>query len=386
MELREVDIMQYRKFGRHDLKVSALGFGCMRLPTLGDQGKIDEAEAIKMLRYAIDHGVNYIDTAWPYHRETSENLVGKALSDGYRQKVFLATKSPLYLIKTKDEYDKYLDRQLEKLRTEQIDFYLLHALNGKKWQECLEHDIFDFITRAKAAEKIKYMGFSFHDELSAFKEIVDAYDWDFCQIQYNYMNEEYQAGREGLRYAAAKGMAVVIMEPLLGGRLARAGSTALQSIWDQGTIRRSPAEWGLSWLWNQPEVSVVLSGMSTMEQVEENVQVAGKSAVDTLSQGELDIIAKAREYYLAQTKVDCTGCQYCGDCPAKIKIASVFSLYNTAYMYDEYQRAKKAYQSMIDKEEDFSQCIDCGQCEGICPQNLEVRRYLREFHEEFSGK
>lgn len=378
--------MQYRKFGRHDIMVSALGFGCMRLPTLGDPGNIDEAEAIKMLHYAIDNGVNYLDTAWPYHRENSELLVGKALSGGYRQKVFLATKSPLYLIENREQYDHYLDRQLEKLRTDYIDFYLLHALNGKRWQQCLEQDIFDFISRAKSAGKIRYMGFSFHDELPAFKEIVDAYDWDFCQIQYNYMNEDYQAGREGLRYAAAKGLAVIIMEPLLGGRLARVGSPALQAIWDEAPVKRSPADWGLRWLWNQPEVSLVLSGMSTMEQVEENVRAAGESAVDSLSPEELAVIAKARDYYLARTKVDCTGCQYCADCPAEIKIASIFSLYNSAYMYDEHQRAQKAYQSMLDKNTGVARCIDCGQCEAICPQNLEVRRHLREFHREFSGK
>lgn len=376
--------MQYRNFGKHDLKVSALGFGCMRFPTLGDPGKIDEAEATRMLRYAIDKGVNYIDTAWPYHSETSETLVGKALSQGYREKVYLATKSPVFLIKDPAEYDQYLERQLEKLQTDHVDFYLLHALDKKKWQQCLEHNIFDFISRAKAQGKIKYMGFSFHDELSVFKEIVDAYDWDFCQIQYNYMNEEYQAGREGLRYAAAKGMAVVIMEPLLGGRLATTGNSALQAIWEQAPVQRTPAEWGLSWLWNQPEVSVVLSGMSAMEQVEENVRIAGEATVNSLSEAELAVIRKAKEYYLAQTKVECTGCGYCAGCPAKIKIDSIFELYNSAYMYAEQQRTRQAYQRMTAKELDFSHCLDCGQCEAVCPQHLEVRRHLRDFHKEFS--
>ena len=376
--------MQYRKFGKHDLKVSALGFGCMRFPTLGEPGKIDEAEAIRMLRYTIDNGVNYIDTAWPYHNETSETLVGKALGQGYREKVFLATKSPVFLIKDPAEYDQYLNRQLEKLQTDHIDFYLLHALDEKKWQQCLEHNIFDFISRAKADGKIKHMGFSFHDDLSVFKEIVDAYDWDFCQIQYNYMNEEYQAGREGLRYAAAKGLGVVIMEPLLGGRLARVGSPALQAIWNKVPGKGTPVKWALRWLWNQPEVSVVLSGMSAMEQVEENVCIASEARINSLTNAELDVIRQAKEFYLAQTKVDCTGCQYCAGCPAKIKIDNIFQLYNSAYMYDEHQRARQAYKRMVEKEEDFSRCLDCGQCEEICPQHLEVRRHLRDFHKEFN--
>ncbi|HBI57321.1 MAG TPA: aldo/keto reductase [Firmicutes bacterium] len=376
--------MQYRKFGKHDLKVSALGFGCMRFPTLGEPGKIDEAEAIRMLRYAIDNGVNYIDTAWPYHNETSETLVGKALGQGYREKVYLATKSPVFLIKDPAEYDQYLNRQLEKLQTDHIDFYLLHALDEKKWQQCLEHNIFDFISRAKADGKIKHMGFSFHDDLSVFKEIVDAYDWDFCQIQYNYMNEEYQAGREGLRYAAAKGLGVVIMEPLLGGRLARVGSPALQAIWNKVPGKGTPVKWALRWLWNQPEVSVVLSGMSAMEQVEENVRIASEARINSLTKAELDVIRQAKEFYLAQTKVDCTGCQYCAGCPAKIKIDHIFQLYNSAYMYDEHQRARQAYKRMVEKEEDFSRCLDCGQCEEICPQHLEVRRHLRDFHKEFN--
>lgn len=377
--------MQYRKVGKLPVGVSALGFGCMRLPTLGSPGKIDEAKACQMLRYAIDHGVNYIDTAWPYHNETSETLVGKALGQGYREKVYLATKSPVFRIDKAAEFDEYLDRQLEKLQTDHIDFYLLHALDEKRWQKCQKLNVFAFIERAKAQGKIKYIGFSFHDLLPVFKNIVEAYDWDFCQIQYNYMNEEYQAGREGLRFAAAKGLGVIIMEPLLGGRLARPNDS-LQAIWAGAPVQRTAVAWALDWLWDQPEVSTVLSGMSALEQVVENVNLAKGASVHSLSPADLAAIKSAREHYLAQTKVACTGCQYCADCPAGIAIHRIFDLYNTAFMYDEHREAREGYRSITAREKDFSRCQDCGLCEEVCPQHLEVRRHLGDFHQGFAKK
>lgn len=376
--------MQYRDFGKDNVSLSALGFGCMRLPVIdGDTGKIDEAEAIRMIRHAIDNGVNYIDTAWPYHNETSENLVGKALEDGYREKVYLATKSPVYYVKEPSDFDKYLDLQLEKLGTDRIDFYLLHALTGKRWQECKDNDVFAFIDRARAAGKIKYIGFSFHDQLPAFKEIADAYAWDFCQIQLNYMNENYQAGLEGLHYAAAKGLPVVIMEPLLGGRLAKSGTGALAEIWNSAPVKRTPVDWALRWLWNKPEVTVILSGMSTMEHVEENMQIAQDAMPNTLTAAELAVIDKAKQYYLARTKVDCTACGYCADCPGKVRISTIFELYNDAFMYDEHDSARRWYKQMADNSRDFSACIDCGKCEEVCPQHLEIRKHIKVFHEAY---
>lgn len=373
--------MHYRKFGKTGLDVSALGFGCMRLPVLkGDSGSIDEVEAIRMIRHGIDEGINYIDTAWPYHNETSESVVGKALADGYRDKVYVATKSPVYLVKEPADFDKYLNLQLEKLQTDHIDFYLLHALSAKRWQHCKENQVFDFIQRAKADDRIKYIGFSFHDQLAAFKEIVNGYDWDFCQIQFNYMNENYQAGLKGLRYAAAKGLPVVIMEPLLGGRLARSGPQ-LQEIWDSAPVQRSAVEWALRWLWNQPEVTVVLSGMSAMEHVQDNLRIARDAQPYSLTSQDLAVVDKAKEFYLAKTKVECTGCDYCADCPGKVRISAIFQMYNDAYMYEELAGAKRWYQRITERDSDFSRCIDCGLCEELCPQHLEIRKHLQEFHQ-----
>lgn len=378
--------MLYRKFGKHGIEVSILGFGCMRLPILdNDQSRIDEPKAIEMLHYAIDNGVNYIDTAYPYHGGNSEPLVGKALRNGYRDKVYLATKMPVYRVTEHAGFMQLLDEQLKKLDTDHIDFYLLHALNSKTWEQSKQNDVFRFIQQALDQGKIRHIGFSFHDQLPVFKEIVDAFDWDFCQIQLNYMNETYQAGMEGLNYAAGKGLPVVIMEPLLGGKLTKNIPPALQAIWDQAETKRSPAEWALRWLWNMPEVTTVLSGMTTLEQVKENIEIAGRAHPNSLTGRELEIIDQAKEFYRQRTKVDCTLCQYCMPCPAGVKIPSIFRLYNEAAMFDSHAGSSRWYQQMIGNKTDASVCVDCGQCEEACPQNLEIRKHLQQFHKQYAG-
>ncbi|GAB6118727.1 aldo/keto reductase [Thermoanaerobacter brockii subsp. lactiethylicus] len=374
--------MQYRQFGKLNIAISALGFGLMRLPAIdNDNSKIDEAEAIRMIRYAIDNGVNYIDTAWPYHGGNSEIVAGKALKDGYREKTFLATKLPTWLINEKEDMDKYLNEQLKKLQTDYIDFYLLHALDKSKWENMKRVDALSWAEKKKQEGKIRHIGFSFHDEYPVFQEIVDYYDkWDFCQIQYNYIDIDVQAGEKGLKYAASKGLGVVIMEPIRGGRLANPPK-AVQDIWDTAKVKRTPAEWALQWLWNQPEVSVVLSGMSTFEQLKENIESAKRSGINTLTKEELEIVNKVRNKYKELSPIACTGCNYCMPCPNGVNIPRNFGLYNEAHMYNTYEANRRDYENLGDAK--ASSCIECGTCESVCPQHLTIIDYLKEVADYF---
>jgi len=368
--------MKYRKFGKLGFETSALGFGCMRLPVInGNMNEIDEPEAIKMIRYAIDNGVNYIDTAYPYHHGNSELLVAKALKDGYRQRVKLATKLPTWLVNEYSDFNKYINEQLEKLNTEYIDLYLLHALDKDRWDKLLKLDVFKAIQQYKSSGKIKYMGFSFHDDINTFKRIIDSYDWDFCQIQFNYMDENYQAGIEGLKYAAAKGIAVVIMEPIRGGKLAQKPADQVQKLWDSAEIKRTPVEWALGWVWNHPEVSVVLSGMSTFEQIKDNLRIADKFDSGSLTVKEIELIGKVRETYKALSKVSCTGCEYCMPCPFGVNIPGSFTIYNEFYMYGNLEEKKRSYKFI---EGNADKCRECGKCEKVCPQKLSIRKYLKD--------
>jgi predicted aldo/keto reductase-like oxidoreductase len=371
--------MQYREIGNTGEKVSVLGFGCMRFQTIGEGNEnIDEELAIKQLRHAIDNGVNYVDTAYPYHGGNSELLVAKALKDGYREKVYLADKLPSWLIKSRDDMDKYLNEQLEKLETDHIDFFLLHALRKEFWDTYLENDVFDFIKKAKESGKIKHIGFSFHDELPVFKEIVDAYDWDFCQIQYNFMDEDYQAGLEGLNYAADKGIGVIIMEPLRGGSLTNNIPEDIQKIWDSADIKRSPAEWALRFVWNNPKVSLLLSGMNQFDHINENIKVAEDALPNSLTEKELGIIEEVRKVYDSRIKVDCTNCKYCLPCPEGVMIPNVFALYNNASIYNTWETQKKGYANLEKQGKAADKCIECGLCEQACPQNIPIREKLKE--------
>ncbi len=369
--------MQYRKFGKLDWQPSALGFGAMRLPTTAD-GKIDEATATTMIHYAFDHGVNYIDTAYPYHGGESEHVVGRALK-GYRDRVRLATKLPSWLVKEPGDFDKYLNEQLSKLQQDSIDFYLLHALNKERWADLAKVDVLKRAEAALTDGRIRYLGFSFHDDLAAFKTIVDAYDWTFCQIQHNYMDINNQAGTAGLRYAAARGMAVVIMEPLLGGRLVNPPQP-VQDLWATAPVQREAAEWALQWLWNQPEVSVVLSGMSTMQQVVENVASAARSGVGQLAAGELAIVDKVRAKYDELCPIPCTKCQYCMPCPNGVNIPRNFEALNGGVMYDKIDSARDFYTRWIPEPERASSCIQCRECESKCPQSIPISQWMPIVH------
>jgi uncharacterized protein len=373
--------MQYRTFGKLDWKPSALGFGAMRLPILeGDSAKIDEPLATQMIRTAIDAGVNYVDTAWPYHKEQSEPFVGRCLQDGYRDKVKLATKMPSWLIKEEADFDKYLDTQLANLQTDHVDFYLLHALNKTFWPNLRDLGVFEWAEKAIASGRIRHLGFSFHDEASLFTEIVDAYDWTFCQIMYNYMDIEFQAGQAGLRHAASKDIAVVVMEPLRGGSLTRPAPAPVADLWATAQTKRSQADWALQWLWNQPEVSLLLSGMTEMQHVEENLLSANNSGIGTLNANELDLVARVSTAYRALSSIPCTDCKYCMPCPSGVSIPNIFSTYNGFKMYGDEAGAKRSYNQFMKPENRADQCVECGECEQACPQQIDIIDWLKKAH------
>jgi predicted aldo/keto reductase-like oxidoreductase len=372
--------MQYRRFGKLDWQLSALGFGAMRLPTIdNDTSRIDEPKTTEMIRYAIDHGVNYVDTAYPYHGGHGEVVVGRALQDGYREKVKLATKMPCWLVEKPGDFDKYLDEQLEKLQTDHIDVYLLHALWRERWDKMQEMNVFEWAERALADGRIGHLGFSFHGTLPLFKEVIDAYDWPMCQIQYNLLNEDVQAGTEGLEYAAEKGVAVVIMEPLMGGALVNPPEAA-KAVWD--TANAKLADVALRWLWNKPQVTVVLSGMSTLEQVRQNLASADSSGVGTLSPEELDLVARVQEAYKGLDSIPCTKCAYCMPCPNGVNIPRNFELYNQAVAYGTESLSKALYNYHMPKGERAEACIACGECEEKCPQQIEISDWMGRVHEK----
>ena len=373
--------MQYRTFGKLDWKSSVLGFGAMRLPIVdNDPAKINEPQATEMIRYAIDHGVNYIDTAHPYHGGQSESFLGRALCGGCREKVKLATKLPSWFIKASGDFDRYFSEQLKRLQTDRIDLYLLHGLNKEYWTSLRRLRVLDWAQDRIRKGLIGHLGFSFHDTFDVFKEIVDAYDdWSFCQIQYNYMDVDYQAGTRGLKYAADKGLAVVIMEPLRGGQLAKNPPQPVAGLWKTAQRSRTPADWGLQWVWNHPEVSVVLSGMSTMQHVIENVASADRSKAGSLTEEELTLIDRVRDVYRELAPIPCTNCKYCMPCPNGVNIPRILEIYNDAGMYNDDRVARVAYQ-WVDKEQRADRCIECGQCEDRCPQDIPITQWLKKAH------
>ena len=376
--------MEYRDFAKTGFRPSALGFGCMRLPQIqGEENSIDEAEATRMIRHAIDQGLNYVDTAWSYHSGESEPLLGKILQDGYREKVALATKMPSWLIEKQEDFDYYFSKQLERLQTDHIDFYLLHTLNQGYWDNYLKLNVFDWAEKQLADGKIRHLGFSFHDDFSVFETILNGYDnWDFCQIQYNYMDVDYQAGERGLKAAAEQGLGVVIMEPLKGGKLAiEVPPDPVRNAFEQAETPRKPAEWALQWLWNQPEVGLVLSGMSTFEQVELNLASASRSGVDSFTTSDARIIEKAQNAWQGLAPVACTHCEYCLPCPSGVLIPQIFEIYNNSVMYVQQDRGKRMYSNQIPEESRADACVECGTCEDLCPQHLTIIEYLKDAHQ-----
>jgi predicted aldo/keto reductase-like oxidoreductase len=359
----------------------------MRLPVVDhDLSRIDEEAASRLIRTAIDAGVNYFDTAYPYHGGNSELFLGKALQGALRERVFLATKFPTWLAKTEGDWERLLDEQLTRLDTDRIDFYLLHGLSAERWEVVGRLQGLPAMERARADGRIRYLGFSFHGSPTAFTQIVDGYDWDFTQIQFNYMDEEYQAGTAGLLHAAERRVGVIAMEPLRGGMLAAEGPEPVQQIWSRASERRAPADRALRWVWNHPQVVCALSGMNSGQQLAENLASAASAASGTMTPEELTLIGEVREYYRSRMRVACTTCGYCVPCPAGVAIPDVFSAYNTATMFDAKHTAAMVYRMWtMGSGRGADKCLQCGECEPKCPQEIAIPDKLEEAHRHLVG-
>jgi uncharacterized protein len=375
--------VQYRALPRHtDVSLSVLGFGCMRLPILDrDPSRIDEERAARLIESAISAGVNYVDTAYPYHGGNSEPFVGRALKGGLRDRVHLATKLPTWLVKVEADWERLLDEQLRRLDTGRIDFYLLHGLSAERWDVVTRLRGLSALERAKTDGRIRFIGFSFHGSPDAFRSIVDGYDWDFTQIQYNFMDEGYQAGTPGLLRAAERKVGVIVMEPLRGGVLGADGPEAVQAIWSRAGERRRPADWALRWVWNHPGVVSALSGMNTEQHLAENLATADAARAGAMSPDALSLVGEVRDYYRSRMKVDCTTCGYCLPCPSGVAIPDVFSAYNSSTMFDARQSAALVYRFWVAANgHGADACLQCGECEPKCPQHIPIADRLQEAH------
>ena len=380
--------MQYRIVPKNGDKLSILGFGCMRLPM--KEQVIDEERAIKQIRLAIENGVNYVDSAPPYHMGESEKVLGKALLDGYRSKVKIATKLTPFMLHKAEDMEKMLNTQLQKLQTDHIDYYLLHGLEAEFWKKMLRFGALKFLEKAKKEGKIVNMGFSFHGSISTFKEIIEANDWTMCQIQYNFLDEKLQAGTEGLKYAASKKLAVMVMEPLRGGSLANKLPAEAKKIYDSAPTKRTPAEWGLRWVWNHPEVTLVLSGMNQEKQILENIATAESALPNSMNPNELEVIKSVSDAHRKLLKVSCTGCQYCMPCPNGVNIPRNFQAYNDLYLSGDEQQARGMYAMFLmggltGIRADAALCKDCKQCIVRCPQGINIPEKLEEVAKELGG-
>ena len=369
--------MKYRDFGKLGIQGSAFGLGCMRFngPASGDS-VIDEAKAISLIRRAIDGGVTYLDTAYVYLNKTSETVLGKALRDGYRERVTIATKMPCEAVKNEEDMENLLQTELRKLQTDHIDFYLMHGINREKWEYFKSIGAKAFFDRKKQEGQIRYKCFSFHGSYEEFEFILQDYDWDMVQIQYNFMDVENQAGTKGLELAGRLGIPVVIMEGLLGGRLAKAPDN-VQALYDAFPVKRSPVEWAFRWLCNHPEVATVLSGCNEAEQIDDNLRIFDTVESGIMSEEELKLMDDVRGAYLSRTKIGCTGCRYCMPCPNGVNIPGVFSAWNELSLYGGKAQDHWGLSRIRENGEGPDRCIACGACEAACPQHLNIIESLQ---------
>ena len=390
--------MQYRDYGKLGYKVSSLGMGCMRLPRIireSGEVTVDREKAYEMIRYAADHGVNYFDTAYGYHNRTSEEVLGEALEGGRREKVKIATKQ---LFNTMKDFSsgggktllenarRNLENTLKKLRTSYIDLYLIHNIGTDTWKGVKENKVIEEYEKFRAEGLIKGIGFSYHGMFPCFKEVIEFYDWDMCQIQQNFLDVDKEATEEAVKITGKKGCALVIMEPLRGGGLA-AAPKRIQAIYDEYPVKRSPVEWAFRHCINYPEVSTILSGMTTLEQLKENIEIFSKTdAVQgCLSPREKDILVRAKTAYESVKGIPCTGCEYCLPCPKRVNIPGIFTRYNDGYMFESFTQSSRSYSFMTRGKSDASQCEACGACEKKCPQHIEIIKQLKVAHEALSG-
>lgn len=377
-------------------ELSVLGYGCMRFLTKrGGKGgmttTIDVKEAKKQVLYAIDNGVNYLDTAYPYHRGTSESFLGEhILKDGYREKVYIATKMPTFSIHKAGKFDEIFDKQLDKLNVDYIDYYLMHSLDGSTWNKMKGFGVIEWMDKIRKQGKIKRIGFSFHGLYDDFIKIVDEYDWEFVQVQYNILDVNYQAGAKGIRYAHAKGLGVIVMEPLRGGALVGKMPKEVKEIYHNAPVKRSAAEWAFRWIYDQPEVSLVLSGMNDMHHIKENIRVAEQTLPNSMSEAEQEIVAQVREKYREQLTVACTGCGYCVPCPEGINIPDMLKNLNNYHMFGKtvpklFHTLHNGVMTPDHKPHFASICTQCGKCEKKCPQNIEIRKELKHVQKDLEG-
>jgi predicted aldo/keto reductase-like oxidoreductase len=370
--------------GKTGEKVSILGFGSLRFPIINNNDAlINEKRSSEMLEYAINNGVNYIDSGFCYHEKASEPFLGNFLSTGYREKVLIATKLPSWLIKQKEEMEDYLNLQLKNLQVEQIDVYLLHALREEYWNNLNILNVLDFMDDIKSDGRVKYVGFSFHGDLNFFLKATDFYEWDVIQTQMNFLDESYQSGLIGLKHVHKSGFGNVVMEPLRGGKLVNQVPKDVQAIWNKSPIKRSPVEWAFKYLYDMEEVDLVLSGMSTLEQVKENIEIASRSLPNSLTKEEKKIIHEVADEYHEKKDNNCTGCGYCMPCPSNVDVVKCFKEYNIAKILNDKKASLSAYLTNMKEDNRASSCINCKKCLTKCPQSINIPRELEKVKNYF---